>query len=57
METIVPDREAVDGQSTLGEATDLWEPAGGYCRDGWDLRCERERTGVPEALPCRDRAL
>lgn len=33
------------------------KPAGWYCRDGWDLRCERERTGVPEALPCRDRAL
>lgn len=28
MERMVPDREAVDGLSTLGEATDLWEPAG-----------------------------
>lgn len=28
VERMVPDREAVDGQSTLGEATDLWEPAG-----------------------------
>ena len=24
---------------------------------GWDLRCEREGARVPEALPCRDRAL
>lgn len=55
-ERMVPGREA-DGWSTLGEATDLWEPAGQHCRGGWNLRCERERAGVPEALPCRDRTL
>lgn len=29
VERMVPGREAADGQNTLGEATDLWEPGGG----------------------------
>ena len=52
------EREVQVGRKWMDRA-----PRGSHCtlgaswlglRGGRDLRCERGRAGVPEALPCRD---
>lgn len=57
VERMVPGREDADGQGTLGEATDLRSLLVGTATVGGTSGVKGGRAGVPEALPCRDRAL